>query len=84
MHLQRLKFLRPKFKGHIYLQEKTVFDRNIDFGVNVIQVVVQYPLHHVNYAHAKFEVATSNGLGGDSFTKRHYLTIDARSMSHKM
>ena len=30
--------------------------------------VANYPLHHVTYAAAKFEVATSYGLGGDAFT----------------
>ena len=29
----------------------------------------KYPLHHVNYAATKFEVATSNRLGGDIFTR---------------
>ena len=33
--------------------------------VKVTQNVAQYPLHHVTY----FEVATSNGFGGDPFTK---------------
>ena len=28
--------------------------------------VAQYPLHHVTYAPLKFEVAMSNGLGGDA------------------
>ena len=46
--------------------------------------VAQYPLHHVTYAHVKFEVATYNGLGGDALTRKytqnvaqyplHYLT----------
>ena len=31
--------------------------------VKVTQNVVQYPLHHVTYAHVSFEVATSNDLG---------------------
>ena len=30
---------------------------------------MQYPLHHVTYAATKSEVATSNGLGGDTFTR---------------
>ena len=29
----------------------------------------QYPLHHVTYSAAKFEVATSNRLVGDAFTR---------------
>ena len=28
-----------------------------------------YPLHHVTYAATKFEVARSNGLVGDTFTR---------------
>ena len=51
MHLQCLKLLRPTVKKQMHLQENTVFD------------VAQYILHHVTYAPAKFEVATSNGLG---------------------
>ena len=31
----------------------------------------QYPLHHVTYATAKFEVATSNSLGKDVFTRKY-------------
>ena len=39
--------------------------------------IVQYPLQHVTYTPAKFEVATSNSLGG-AFTKCnkiHSLTL---------
>ena len=36
--------------------------------VKVTQNVAQYSLHHVNYAATKFEVATSNDLGGYTFT----------------
>ena len=39
---------------------------DIDLGVKVTQNIAQYPLHHVTYAPVKFEVATSNGLGGDA------------------
>ena len=38
-----------------------------DLDVKVIQNVAQYPLHHVTYVPAKFEVATSNSLGGDVY-----------------
>ena len=34
------------------------------------QNVAQYPLHHVTYSVTKFEVATSNRLGGDAFTRK--------------
>ena len=30
----------------------------------------KYPLHHVTYSATKFEVATSKGLGGDTFTRK--------------
>ena len=43
----------------------------LTFGTKFIQNVAQYPLHHVTYAPAKFEVATSNGLGGDAFTREY-------------
>ena len=68
MHLQRLMLLRYTDK-EMHLQEKTVFDLNLD--VNVTQHTTQYPLHHVTYAHVQFKVATSNGLGGDSFTRKY-------------
>ena len=41
----------------------------MDLGVKVTQNVAQYPLHHVTYSATKFEVATPNGLGGDTFTR---------------
>ena len=41
----------------------------LTLGVKVTQNFSQYPLHHVAYAATKFKVATSNGLGGDTFTR---------------
>ena len=43
-----------------------------DFNLRVEAAcnVAQYPLHHVVDAATKFEVATSNGLGGDAFTRK--------------
>ena len=41
----------------------------VDLGVKVTQNVAQYPLHYVTYLGTKFEVAVSNGLGGDAFTR---------------
>ena len=35
----------------------------------------QYPLHHVTYAATKLEVATSNRLGGDTFTCSRNVTV---------
>ena len=51
------------------LHENILFD--IDLGVKVTQEVVQYPLHHVPYSDTKFQVDTSNGLGGDAFTREY-------------
>ena len=59
MHLQSLKILCLTVK-EMHLQN-TVFD--LDLGVNVTQDVAQCPLHHVTYAHMKFEAATSNVCG---------------------
>ena len=56
------------------LKENTLFD--LDLRVQVIRNVAQYPLHHVIYAPAKFEVATSNSFRGDALTRKHYLTFD--------
>ena len=49
--------------------------------------IAQYPLHHVTYSTTKFEVATSNRLGGDTFTRKYIiwpLTLTLRSRSHEM
>ena len=59
MHLQSLKLLRQKVLEEMHLQENSIFD--------------QYPLHHVTYSARKFEVATSNGLGGDKFTRKYII-----------
>ena len=45
----------------------TLFD--LDLGIKVTRNVAQYLQHHVTYLSTKFEVATSNGLGGDTFTR---------------
>ena len=43
---------------------------DLDLGVKVTQNVAQYPLHHVTYPATKFEVARSNRLGGEAFTRK--------------
>ena len=59
----------------MHLQVNTLFD--LDIGVKVTQNVTQYRLHHVTYSGTKFEVSTSNSVGGDAFTKKiHHLTVD--------
>ena len=61
MYLQSLKLLWPMFK-EMHLQENTLFDLNPKVKwVKVTQNVAQYPRHHVTYAPAKFDVATSHG-----------------------
>ena len=46
-----------------------MFDRHL----GVTQNIIQYPLHHMPYAPGKFEVATSNDLGGDAFTRKFFV-----------
>ena len=65
MHLQSLKLLCPTVWEEMHLQENTF----LDLGVKATQNIAQYPLHHVTYAPAKFEVDISNGLGRDSFIR---------------
>ena len=52
-------------KAKVELEQQLMVHHRITFdlypGAKVIQNVAQYLLHHVTYAPAKFEVATSNG-----------------------
>ena len=57
---QNLKLLLPKHYEEMRFQENTLFD--LDLGVKVTRNIAQYPLHHVTYTRAKFEVATSKSL----------------------
>ena len=59
MHLQNLKLLCPTVKEEMHIQENTFYE----LGVKDRYDVSQYPPHHMNYAPAKFEVATSKSLG---------------------
>ena len=56
MHQQSLMLLQSLVREKMHLQENTLF-------------VAQYPLHHVTISATKFEVATSNDLGGDTFSR---------------
>ena len=38
----------------------------------------QYTLHHLTYTPAKFEVATSNSLGGDVFTRKYIFDLGVK------
>ena len=58
-------------KEKTHLQENTLFD--LDIWVKVTWNVAQYPLHNVTYSATKFEVATSNHLGGDTFTRKYII-----------
>ena len=53
----------------MHLQENILFD----LVVKVTWNIYQFPLHHVTYAPAKFEVATSNGLEDDAFTSKYII-----------
>ena len=55
----------------MHLQENSIF--TMTFGVKVTQIVAQYPLHHVTYSDTKFEVARSNHLGEDIFTRKYII-----------
>ena len=82
MHQQSLMLLHPKVKEKMHLQEIILFD--LDLRVTVDGNVVQDPQHCVTNADTKFEVATSNGLGGDTFTRNvtyNGLTINIRLFS---
>ena len=41
--------------------------------VKVTPNVVQCPPNHMTYAPAKFEIATSNSLGEDAFTRKYII-----------
>ena len=45
------------------------------FDLAVTQDAAQYPIHHVTYVlvPVKFEVASSNSLGGDAFTRKYII-----------
>ena len=52
----------------MHLQENALY--GLDLVVKVTQNVVQCPPNHMTNAPAKFEVATSNSLGEDGFTRK--------------
>ena len=69
LHQQSLMLLHPMVKEKMHLQENTLFD--LDLGVKVTQNAAQYPRHHLTYAPAKFDIATSHGSGEDAFTRKY-------------
>ena len=67
--------LRPMVKEMHYQENTFDLDAKVK-GVKVTQNVAQYPRHHVTCAPAKFDVATSHGVGEDAFTrKKHCLNL---------
>ena len=70
MHLRSLMLLRLTVK-EMRLQ-KTVF--GLGLGVKVTQDVAKYPLHHVTYAHANFEVVGRRCI----YKKLHSLTFGVK------
>ena len=57
----------------MHLQENTVFDLlALTFRVKIMKYA-QNLLHYVTYAAAKFEVATSIGLGEYPFTRKYII-----------
>ena len=73
IQLQSLKSLCLWFKRRCIYKKIHYF--TFDLGVKVTWNVAQYPLHHVTNTAAKFETATSNGLGGDVFTRKRKCII---------
>ena len=60
----------------MHLQQDTSFDIDLSAlgqGHRKCSAVPAYPLHHVTYVIAKFEVATSKGLG-DYFTRKYIIS----------
>ena len=50
-----------------------LFNFELYLVVKVRPKMSQYLPHHMTYAPAKFEVATSNGLGGYAITRTHII-----------
>ena len=69
--LQSLKLLRQRFRRRFIYKKIQYLTFDHDLGVKITRNVAQYPLHHLTYSTTKFEVATSNGLGGDTFTRKN-------------
>ena len=77
-----LSYYVKRFRRRSIYKKIQYLTFDLGLGVKVTQNVAQYPLHHVTYSATKFEVATSNRLGGDTFTRnvtdthRHRRTTD--------
>ena len=57
----------------VHHRKYLLFTYNLYLWVKVTQNVAQYLLNNVTYAPVKFEVAMSNGSGGDAFTRKYII-----------
>ena len=60
-------------KVHDLLGQPSYLTYDLDIRVKAIRNVTQYPLLYVTLLGTKFEVAMSNGLGRDAFTKKYII-----------
>ena len=58
------------FRRRSIYKKFNIWPLTLTLGVKVTQNVAQYRLHHVTHPATKFEVARSNRLGGDTFTRK--------------
>ena len=56
---------------HCVFIKNTLYD--LDLWVKVTSNVVHCPPNHMTFAPAKFEIATSNSLGEDAFTRKYII-----------
>ena len=71
----------PQLKSLDGFTRKTLFDL-FDLNPKVTQYVTQYPLHHVTYGPAKFQVAMCEGFGADAFTRKCIIWPWPQTMCH--
>ena len=86
-------------RAHTFFSKKSennvmLIEQFISFSKRVYQIQLTteldfsrwYPSYYLTKATAKFAVATSNGLGGDAFTRKFIISplslIDLRSRTH--
>ena len=65
--------------GDAFTKKNIISPLTLMLGQGQTGNFAQYPLHHMTYAPAKFEVATcmSNGLGGNAFIRNIKVTLNA-------
>ena len=55
--------------GDAFARKYIISPLTLMLGQGQAPNIAKYPLHHMTYAPAKFEVALSNGIGGNAFTR---------------